>query len=415
MRHARFVMLLAVFFGCARTEATSPQSKALRDAAVSAEPEFGAPASLALDRAQLRAAGAAPALLQKLDSSVYRYFRALSVEYSSRVCTEFRDLRWRLPVAAVHGDAHVAQFVVTPTTFGIEDYDQAGFGPAVVDLVRFASSLHLACREVKWACQSEHAIAAFFRDYRGALAAPPVRVQPALVDRVRRRVASSRAAWLPWVDSLSQPLPVAVEQAVRRRWVGFAAQQQLISAERPVEFYDLVRVGSLQLGVGSALETKYLFRVRGDSDIPTDDVILEARSTRAPRLYTGIWSPHHGGSLHTLYLMFLLGPRLPELFGTAVLNDDAGAPEFWLQSWEPGYAELSTSDIESQADLEDLATDAARQLAGHFWTRFPEPLRPIQRFGQLQAFDATEKRARVLAKTLADETFASWQQFRQAR
>jgi hypothetical protein len=83
-----------------------------------------------------------------------------------------------------------------------------------------------------------------------------------------------------------------------------------------------------------------------------------------------------------------------------------------LQSWQPAYAELSISDIESQVDLEELAADAARQLAGHFWKRFPEALRPTQRLGQLRAFDATQERARSLAKTLADETFASWQRFK---
>jgi hypothetical protein len=201
---------------------------------------------------------------------------------------------------------------------------------------------------------------------------------------------------------------------VRRRWPGFVAQQQLISAERSREFYELVRVGSLQLGVGSALQTKLLFRVRGESDAPIDDVILEARSTRSPLLETGVWSPHHGGSLHTLYMTFLLGPRMPELFGTADLNDDPSVPEFWLQSWEPGYTEVSISAIESQVDLEELAVDAARQLAGHFWIRFPTPLRPTQRYNQLHAFDLTEKRARDLARALADETLASWQQFKSA-
>ncbi len=406
----RFVVLVAALLGCACPE----RAPALRDVP-HAEPAFGNSASLALDKAELRSAGAAPSLLAKLDASVYRYFRALSVEYSSRVCFEFQDLRWHLPVVAVHGDAHVGQFVVTETTFGLEDYDQAGFGPAVVDLVRFAASLHLACREVKWSCQADQAVVAFFREYRAALAAPPVRVAPALVDRVRRRVASSRAAWLTWADSLSHSLPDPLEQAVRRRWASFAAKQHSIFPERPVEFYDVIRLGSLQLGVGSALETKYLFRVRGASDAPLDDVILEARATRSPRFDTGIWSPHHGGSLHTLYFMFLLGPRLPEVFGTAILSDDPQTPEFWLQSWEPGYAELSISDLESQADLEELAVDAARQLAGHFWVRFPEPLRPVQRIGQLQAFDMTELRARSLAKELAGETFASWQRFRRTR
>ena len=33
---------------------------------------------------------------------------------------------------AVHGDAHIEQFVVTDDSYGLEDFDQAGYGPAVV-------------------------------------------------------------------------------------------------------------------------------------------------------------------------------------------------------------------------------------------------------------------------------------------
>jgi uncharacterized protein (DUF2252 family) len=39
--------------------------------------------------------------------------------------------------------------VVTDDDFGLADFDSAGYGPAIVDLVRYAASLHLACRESK--------------------------------------------------------------------------------------------------------------------------------------------------------------------------------------------------------------------------------------------------------------------------
>ena len=144
-------------------------------------------------------------------------------------------------------------------------------------------------------------------------------------------------------------------------------------------------------------------------------MILEARSTSQPVVNGCIWRPAHGGSLHTLMFMALLGPRTPQVFGTVVLDEAPGAPEYWMQSWEPGYYELAASDLESQADLEELAIDAARQLAGHFWTRFPEPLRVHQRNAQLRAFDLAERRARTLAKTLADETSAGWEVFRKTK
>jgi hypothetical protein len=36
---------------------------------------------------------------------------------------------------------------------------------------------------------------------------------------------------------------------------------------------------------------------------------------------------------------------------------------------------LALADLQAQTDLNELASDAGRQLAGHFWTTFPEPLR----------------------------------------
>lgn len=376
---------------------------------------YGSEASLLLDRARLRANGATPALLAKLDASAHRYARLLATETAARTCFAFRDLRWHLPVVAIHGDAHVEQFVVTPKTFGLEDFDQAGFGPAVVDLVRFASSIRLACREAKWACRPDDAVAAFFRAYREALDHPTQRVLPSVVERVRARLPHDTAAWLVWADSLTQPLPPAQDQATKRRWGEFIKLLTDTQTDRPRAFYDIVRVGSLKMGIGSALETKLLFRVRGETDAPTDDMILEARVASQPAATSCVWRPSHGGSLHTLMFMSLLGPRTPQVFGTVALDDAPGAPEFWLQAWEPGYYELPLSDIESQTELEELAIDAARQLAGYFWTQFPEPLRVHQRYVQLRAFDLVDLRARALAKTIADDTVTAWQHFRSTK
>src|SRR5215204_1950291 len=175
------------------------------------DPPFGDAASFRIDKATLRAEGAPAALVDRVTARALRYFRLLARASASRTCFEFRDLRWRLPAVAVHGDAHLEQFVVTGQTYGLEDFDMSGYGPAVVDLVRYAASLHVACREMGWACQEETAVAAYFDAYREALDHPVARTPPSVVERLRGSVPQEQDTWLRWADTLMKPLPTAEE------------------------------------------------------------------------------------------------------------------------------------------------------------------------------------------------------------
>ena len=382
---------------------------------ISTDSTFGQRASLRVDKATLRAQGAAPALLEKIDASAFRYFRMLARGFDARTCVEFSDLRWRLPSVAVHGDAHIEQFVVTDDSYGLADFDKAGFGPAVVDLVRYAASIHLACREARWPCDPEQAVAAYFNAYRSALDHPVPRSQPSIVDRVRADGRQDRQAWLQWADSLMQPLSSAEEQRFRNGWFRFVALMRETSPERPEAFYRISRVGTVGIGIGSALESKTLIRIAGPTNVPEDDFILEARVAAAPDEPECASRPANGGSLHVFMMTSLLAQRLPDVFGFLPRDGGREVPELWIQSWDPGYRELSLADLRSQTDVNELAIDAGTQLAGHFWTTFPEPLRGHQRFAQLRAFEMTEDHARDLARELARETATEWDRFRRQR
>jgi uncharacterized protein DUF2252 len=379
------------------------------------EPPFGAPASFRVDKPTLRARGASPALIEKVDASAFRYFRLLARQFAARTCFEFRELRWRLPFVAVHGDAHVEQFVITEHSYGLEDFDQAGFGPAVVDIVRYAASLHVACRQVGWPCNADEAVSAYFDAYHAALDQPVDRSQPAIADRLHANAPQDQHAWLQWAESLMQPLPASDEQAFRKGWERFVQLMRETSPDRSDGFYRISRLGRIDIGVGSALEPKILIRVAGPTDAGDDDLMLEARNTVTPTGQECVSRPANGGSLQVLMFASLLGPRLPEVFGFLPREGAREAPELWVQSWDRGYRELSIADLRSQTDLNELAVDAGRQLAGHFWTRFPEPLRGHQRFAQLRAFEMTSTRARVLARRLADETVTEWERFKRQR
>jgi Uncharacterized protein conserved in bacteria (DUF2252) len=411
------VFALVLFVGCTRPPRAEPSvspSKSASHLADCGTDHFGSDASFALDRADLLSRGASPALLEKLDRSAYAYFRTLARAFELRTCARFRDERWHLPVVAIHGDPHVEQFVVTPTTAALEDFDQAAFGPAVVDLVRYAASVHLTCRGVSWSCDADRVVAAYFRAYRASLDHPPERPPLNVTARIRRETPALAESWLAWAEGLFHPLPADEDERVRRGWEGFRRLEAEVHPERPAVYYDIVRVGSLQMGVGSALETKLIFRLRGPSQLPGDDLILEARTSVPPNGNQCASRPLHGGALQPVLFMTLLGPRMPEVYGFAALGTET-APEYWVQSWVPGYHELSIEDLRSDTELVELAEDAARQLAGHFWTRFPEALRAIQRQAQLKAFDRTAARATGIARQFADETLREWERFRRKK
>jgi Uncharacterized protein conserved in bacteria (DUF2252) len=353
-------------------------------------------------------------LVEKLDASPYHYFRALGPQFSLRTCAEFRDLRSRLPSVAIHGDAHVEQFVVTPSTAGLEDFDHSGFGPAVIDIVRYAASIHLACREVSWPCRAEAIVEKWLAAYRESLDHAAPREVPAVVARLRADSPSEPGAWLAWADGLMGPLSDAQERSARAGWMEFRELMIDVNPSRAAPYYDIIRLGMLQMGIGSGLSTKVLFHLRGASDDPLDDVIVEARSTMPSIVSECSTQPMRTGTMWPLLFTVTLGSRMPDIFGTAIFEIDDSV-DFWVQSWIAGYRELSVADLGSEADLSELAEDAARQLAGHFWTRFPETLRATQRHLQLRSFDLVCDRARTLSGALAEETFREWRRFRDGR
>ncbi|MDB4941760.1 MAG: hypothetical protein JWP97_1294, partial [Labilithrix sp.] len=391
----------------AATGAPSPAS------AASAPAEQAPGSSFRVDKGALRRARVDEKGLAKLDASAYRYFRMLARPYEVRTCAAFQDLRWSMPVAAVHGDAHLEQFVVTSDTYGAEDFDQAGFGPAVVDLVRFAASLVLAGRELGWACDTQRVTNKFFDAYRAALDAPPrAHPAPAVVARLRKRTPQGRAAWLDWVGEQMLPLPEETDARARLSWKTFVELQQAVRPDRPAAYFDIVRFGELHMGVGSALEHKYLARVQGPTADPADDIVLEARAGGDTSASGCVWRPDRGDSLHVLRFMATLGPRMPEVFGYVGLADSAASRPFWIQSWSPGYEEIALADITSQHELEEVAESVGRQLAGYFWKNEVQLLRAYHRFSQLHGFDLIRERATRLATDLATETVAAWQEFR---
>src|SRR6185503_6126472 len=97
------------------------------------------------------------------------------------------------------------------------------------------------------------------------------------------------------------------ERYIRERWQQVADQIHEVQPQRSPRFCEIVQFGGLEMGVGSLLERKILVRVRGETDAPEDDFILEARSSPIATGRACAWRPPHGGALHTLMMMSILG------------------------------------------------------------------------------------------------------------
>jgi Uncharacterized protein conserved in bacteria (DUF2252) len=370
-----------------------------------------AASSLQLDLPALRRRGFSEPLIHQLARSRFRYFRMLGEPFELRTCEAFREVLPSLPITVVQGDAHLEQFVVTGGGYGLEDFDRAGFGPAVVDLVRYAASLHVACADLPWRCDGAAAVQRFLSAYRADLVdATPPPPAPAIVARLRAKAPTSRVRWLSTVDALIRPLPAALEAEARRGWLPFARAMRAQHPQLGEGALEIVRLGALHLGFGSALERKLLFRLAGATAAPQDDLVVEARSGMAPAT-SGCIARGAPGEKWTWTFTAILGRRMPELHGYAVL------PSFgslWLQSWDPGYVELSALDVASQAELEELAVDAAHQLTRVAAAHLPPALVRYQRYVLRQAFDETRPRLTALARALAEESNRGWARLRAA-
>jgi hypothetical protein len=356
-------------------------------------------------------------LLTRLKADPYVYFRFINRPWARATCDALASDRAEQPYVQLHGDAHVNQYAYTRTDNGLDDLDDSINGPAALDIVRFLGSIDLATRARGWSAEREALFDEFFRGYRAAAAnpdyEPPV---PSYVVRMRAALPEDpgRVAFLRWAESLMRPLEAVDEgriEAGRRRLA------EMITSERPdlPTFYlEPKRVGWLQMGVGSALTPKLLFRCEGPTRAPEDDFLLEARelsdlsevscvdasqSEQAARIIEG-----YGRMGRISHDIVVVVPDPPE--------PRPDAREWWARSWEPSYRELQLDELASPGELAEVVHDAAAQLGrGHVWA--PEGLPQVNLpHGQLEWLDRSEARLRGLAARMTEDLLEAWEVFR---
>lgn len=358
-----------------------------------------------LDRGGEAATGV-PGLREKMSASAFAYFRGTNRVFNDTVCAEWQEAHQASPVVGLHGDAHVEQYAVASDGRGLADFDEAAFGPAIVDLARFATSLHLAART---RADGDAAVAAFLDGYMAALADPEATApEPAVAKRTRDAFAPSVSTWLARVEAMIQPPAAAPEgEEEQRALAEYALKMQRFRPDLPAGFFTMKRGGKIALGIGSARQKKYLVRIEGPTASPDDDVMMEAKEASAEPLGRCLQSTG-SAALRSVVGEARFGGGPERLLGVAKIH----GRRYSSHAWRPHYREIGVEDLRTGAELAELARDVGVQLGRHHPVLLSGPFAEALREELSDLATRVRPTLSPRSAALAERVRAAWARFR---
>jgi uncharacterized protein (DUF2252 family) len=345
-------------------------------------------------------------LVRRIRATPHGYFRFINAPFAAETCRLFADVADRMPEVNLHGDAHIEQYTVTNIGRGLSDFDDCTRGKALIDLVRLGTSILIAAREKGWSRDEQRFVDRFLRGYRDGLSSERLQMAtPDLATRARQSFTWDRARALrqadEWIDRAPLPNDAFADGVAR------FAELVAFGRELPPDFFKVKRIGALEMGIGSALDEKYLILFEGPSAAREDDMIVEAKQIRDlagnPCVRTDVGASR-----------VLDGQRLIayEPFAYAAVVPHAGK-YFWMHDWTDDYQEASISTaIHTPRDLRQIAYDAGVQM-GRAHPKLPDGTQSKERRREvLRSFESIEARLRMAMRELAGRADAAWREFR---
>ena len=408
---------LALAAACAPGDGSSD-----RDTARGSDPDVGGDLVLQAGAASLYVDPADydfsenPDVLDRVLADPHGYFRFINIPFSRRVCDLFADQLAALSSEQarsfelnLHGDAHVEQYAITDLGRGLTDFDDSSQGPPFLDLMRFAVSLRLANRINGWDELAEGGLVrTFLRGYASALEDPAIEApEPAVIERLRSSFNQDTARYLAWVDSLMEPVPPEVERELQEALGSFA---EVMAEEHPHvdrAYFATVSAGYLKLGVGSALDTKFIVRVEGPSSDPMDDDVIEIKRVRDLAGIDCIRTKDDD-PLRVLLSQARISYEPFQWLGYIRLDEG----NFWTHGWVHNYEEIDIDrTFRSPEELAEVAYDAGVQLGIGHPKLAATPFDQILRRQLLEHLDAHPGEIERLSGELADQVIEAWRRF----
>jgi hypothetical protein len=232
--------------------------------------------------------------------------------------------------------------------------------------------------------------------------------KPSLYWEILKGFRRDHAAVLRQAHKLIDAAPVSVPAFVPTA-AEFAGLIRFGRDDLPLHFFEVKRVGALTMGVGSALDEKYLIIFEGWTDADEDDLIVEAKQIRdlsgnaCLRTDVGASRILDGEAL-IAYEPFAFSAVIPR-----------GKKYFWVHDWTDDYQEASIDDVlRSATDLREIAYDAGVQLGRAHPKRTDGGPDKERQKATRDAVKRFEGRILAAIYLLADKTEAAWRAFTEA-
>ena len=392
--------LTALVGGCAAPTASSPPTNPPPSTPASHHPFDVTLSDHAFDQN--------PKLLSRLRGSPHGYFRFINQAFSQEVCRALEAKGVASPAVNLHGDAHLEQYAVTDLGRGLTDFDDAVIGPAPVDLLRFGVSLSLATQQWGWQGHTDQLVRRFLEGYRTALKTPDVQAPtPAAAARIRGGFRADRMSYLNWVDSISAAMMTETKAPIRSALRPYVETMRTENPDLRPGFFDVVDIRRLQMGIGSALDDKFLVRIAGGTSQPEDDVILELKEVRdlsgIPCLQTSTQDP-----FRILVAQSRIAYRPYRFLGYVRIAQQT----FWIHAWVDNYKELKIgSTARTPDELAEVVYDVGVQLGRGHPNQIAAPLGRQLRQALSAMIDEHEMAILDAVRRLADEVYAAWSRF----
>jgi hypothetical protein len=221
-------------------------------------------------------------------------------------------------------------------------------------------------------------------------------------------------AFLDWADSLMRPLDPELEKALPVAESALESFRLRFRPDSSPTYFRIKKVGRLNLGVGSALATKVLFRFEGPTPSDDDDLIVEAKRANDLSGVQCLTVPRVSGAFRVVKGVEQIGRLHHDILMVIPHDPTLGAhvSRWWVLNWDQSYREVDIGDYVSGGEIVEVARDVGAQLGHANLREAKEAANSAALTIEQRALDRLEGRTRQAAAEGTAELLDAWKTFR---